>query len=84
MFSRDAKSAERSATAPEFPRFAPRDYLTADDVDTAWDVFERFDDKDWGFTDCNSKVVIENAKIATAFTFDYHFRQSAPWRSYHE
>ncbi len=38
-------------------------------------VFRRFDDKDWSFTDCTSKVVIERLGIARAFAFDHHFAQ---------
>ena len=49
--------------------------LTPKDIDAAWQVFHDFDDKDWSFTDCTSKVVIEQFGIETAFTFDHHFRQ---------
>jgi predicted nucleic acid-binding protein len=50
-------------------------YLSPADVAAAWDVFRRFADKDWSFTDCTSKVVIERLGIAQAFSFDQHFRQ---------
>jgi predicted nucleic acid-binding protein len=50
-------------------------YLTRVELATAWDVFRRFGDKDWSFTDCTSKVVIEAAGITDAFSFDQHFRQ---------
>ena len=50
-------------------------YLKPGEIAAAWDVFHTFDDKDWSFTDCTSKVVIERAGITTAFTFDRHFRQ---------
>jgi predicted nucleic acid-binding protein len=50
-------------------------YLTEDDILAAWDVFRRFSDKDWSFTDCTSKVVMERIGIATAFAFDQHLRQ---------
>ncbi|HEX6622370.1 MAG TPA: PIN domain-containing protein [Pyrinomonadaceae bacterium] len=49
--------------------------LSADDITLAWEVFKRFDDKDWSFTDCTSKVVIERLGIARAFAFDHHFAQ---------
>jgi predicted nucleic acid-binding protein len=45
------------------------------DIALAWEVFKRFDDKDWSFTDCTSKVVIERLGIQQAFAFDQHFRQ---------
>lgn len=49
--------------------------LTATDLTLAWQTFERFDDKDWSFTDCTSKVVMEQLSIGVAFAFDHHFRQ---------
>jgi uncharacterized protein len=49
--------------------------LDETDITLAWEVFKRFDDKDWSFTDCTSKVVIERLGIQQAFAFDHHFRQ---------
>lgn len=49
--------------------------LTDDELRAAWETFQRFTDKDWSFTDCTSKVVIEKLGIAHAFSFDEHFRQ---------
>lgn len=46
-----------------------------DDLSEAWEVFQRYQDKDWSFTDCTSKVVIERLQIAEAFAFDRHFEQ---------
>ena len=39
----------------------------------AWKIFKRFDDKDWSFTDCTSKAVIERLGVTRAFAFDHHF-----------
>lgn len=50
-------------------------YLTSDEIAQTWQVFQRFDDKDWSFTDCASKLVMEKLGILTAFSFDQHFRQ---------
>ena len=42
----------------------------------AWEVFERFNqDKEWSFTDCTSKVVMESLGVTKVFTFDHHFDQ---------
>lgn len=49
--------------------------ITAADLTLAWKTFELFDDKGWSFTDCTSKVVIEQLNIKVAFAFDHHFRQ---------
>ena len=56
-------------------RLATVHYLTPTEIATAWDVFHRFADKEWSFTDCTSKVVMESLGIATAFSFDQHFHQ---------
>ena len=50
-------------------------YLTEADIAAAWQVFKSFRDKDWSFTDCTSKVVMERLGITEAFSFDQHFRQ---------
>ncbi len=55
-------------------RRATLHYLAAAEIDAAWQVFQRFADKDWSFTDCTSKVIIEQMGLASAFAFDRHFR----------
>ena len=49
--------------------------ITTADLTLAWKTFEQFDDKGWSFTDCTSKVVMEQLGIKVAFAFDHHFRQ---------
>ncbi len=56
-------------------RLADLCFLQESDVREAWEVFRKFADKDWSFTDCTSKVIIERLGLTTAFTFDQHFRQ---------
>ena len=41
----------------------------------AWNIFEKYSDKDFSFTDCTSFAIMEFKKIRTAFTFDKHFAQ---------
>ena len=50
-------------------------YLTEEDIQLTWQVFRQFSDKDWSFTDCSSKVVMEKLGITQAFSFDRHFSQ---------
>jgi uncharacterized protein len=50
-------------------------FLQEPELREAWDVFRHFDDKEWSFTDCTSKVLIQKLGLKTAFTFDQHFRQ---------
>lgn len=56
-------------------RLATISYLTQVDIANAWQVFHDFTDKEWSFTDCASKVVIEKLNLTHAFSFDRHFRQ---------
>jgi predicted nucleic acid-binding protein len=42
----------------------------------AWAVFERFkQDKRWSFTDCTTKVVMDNLGLSQVFAFDHQFEQ---------
>jgi len=50
-------------------------YLTEAEIQQSWQVFCRFSDKNWSFTDCTSKVVMESLSITKAFAFDHHFDQ---------
>jgi predicted nucleic acid-binding protein len=50
-------------------------FLTDAEIRAAWDVFRNYADKEWSFTDCTSKAVIDRLGLAKAFTFDHHFRQ---------
>jgi predicted nucleic acid-binding protein len=50
-------------------------WVLPDDIQQAWNIFRRYDDKDWSFTDCVSRVVMERLGIQRAFAFDDHFRQ---------
>jgi predicted nucleic acid-binding protein len=50
-------------------------FCTKDELLLAWDTFQQYSDKEWSFTDCLSKVVMERLAIHKAFAFDQHFRQ---------
>jgi uncharacterized protein len=56
-------------------RLAELVYLKIDIVEATWEVFQQYNDKQWSFTDCTSKVLMERMHITTAFAFDHHFRQ---------
>jgi uncharacterized protein len=49
--------------------------LTEYDLQNAWELFRTHTDKEWSFTDCTSKAIIDRLKIETALAFDKHFRQ---------
>lgn len=41
----------------------------------AWEIFERYSDKEFSFTDCTSFAVMREGRIPAAFTFDRDFQQ---------
>ena len=43
--------------------------------DQAWEIFARYEDKDFSFTDCTSFAVMQQLGITTVFAFDEHFEQ---------
>ncbi len=48
---------------------------TPDDIERARQIFERFSDKLWSFTDCTSFAVMKRNDMVEAFAFDRHFEQ---------
>ena len=51
-------------------------HITETLEDQAWEIFARYGDKDFSFTDCTSFAVMRQLGIATAFAFDEHFEQA--------
>jgi predicted nucleic acid-binding protein len=45
------------------------------DFESALQLFEKFHDKVWNFTDCTSFALLQRLEIKTAFSFDHHFHQ---------
>lgn len=43
--------------------------------DSAWTMFQAYDDKAWAFTDCTSFILMQRLNLWQAFTFDHHFAQ---------
>ena len=39
----------------------------------AWQIFQKYSDKKYSFTDCTSFAVMEGLSVWDAFTFDRHF-----------
>lgn len=50
-------------------------HINQDILGKAWEVFEKYSDKDFSFTDCTSFAVIDMLGINEAFCFDRHFEQ---------
>jgi uncharacterized protein len=58
-----------------FGEYADLLLVSQEDIESAWNVFKRFQDKGWSFTDCTSYVVMKKLEITRAFAFDEHFSQ---------
>jgi predicted nucleic acid-binding protein len=50
-------------------------FVTPDQIRRAWIVFQQRASAGWSFTDCTSKVVIDELRIKTAIALDVHFQQ---------
>jgi predicted nucleic acid-binding protein len=50
--------------------------VTSDHEASAWKIFRRYRDKDFGYVDCSSFAVMQALRIDVAFSFDTHFRQA--------
>lgn len=46
-----------------------------DVLEEAWEIFVRYQDKEWSFTDCTSFALMRRLRLSEVFTFDDDFRQ---------
>ena len=49
--------------------------VTSEDEKKAWQIFQKYSDKDFSLTDCVSFALMERIRIKRAFAFDVHFIQ---------
>jgi predicted nucleic acid-binding protein len=47
----------------------------ADDRRAAWEIFRKYADQEFSFTDCTSFALMRKLRLRTALTFDGHFSQ---------
>ncbi|BCB96064.1 DNA-binding protein [Dissulfurispira thermophila] len=55
-------------------RFVSLISVEDEDEEKAWEIFLKYKDKDFSYTDCTSFAVMKRLKIDFAFTFDSHFQ----------
>jgi hypothetical protein len=49
--------------------------LTADDEMATWEIFKRYTDEEWSYTDCSCLAVMRKLGIDEALSTDHHFVQ---------
>ncbi len=49
--------------------------IASENMFQAWEMFKKYTDKDFSFTDCTSFCLMKKRKIRKAFSFDKHFKQ---------
>jgi predicted nucleic acid-binding protein len=50
-------------------------FLSQSEFQHAWAFFPDNPNRDWSFTDCTSRVVIDGLHIKQVLSFDHHFRE---------
>lgn len=50
-------------------------FVAPEEIRRAWLIFQQRSVAGWSFTDCTSKVVIDDLRIETAISLDAHFAQ---------
>jgi uncharacterized protein len=50
-------------------------FITPDQINRAWILFQSRATTGWSFTDCTSKVIIDELNIKVALALDTHFQQ---------
>ncbi|MCK6628808.1 MAG: PIN domain-containing protein [Anaerolineae bacterium] len=64
-FGRHLKASKAFFTVP----------LNDDDKRATWDIFQRYHDKAWSYTDCSLLAVAQRLGTRRIFAFDHHFKQ---------
>lgn len=70
---RNLRAALERVRASAQARFV---FVSAEQLDTALDLYDQRPDKSWGLVDCTSFVVMKEHGIREAFTNDRHFKQA--------
>ena len=71
----NVERAARAGKAFFGGELAQIEWASQSDILRAWEIFDKYRDKQWSFTDCVSLVQMQRLGITNAFAFDDHFRQ---------
>lgn len=50
-------------------------HITKEIEEESWELFKKYSDKQFSFTDCTSFAVMKKLSLTEAFTNDHHFQQ---------
>jgi predicted nucleic acid-binding protein len=50
-------------------------FLSSDQIHRAWILFQQRASAGWSFTDCTSKIAIDDLEVKTVVALDQHFQQ---------
>jgi predicted nucleic acid-binding protein len=50
-------------------------HITKEIEEESWELFKKYSDKQFSFTDCNFFAVMNKLNLMEAFTNDHHFQQ---------
>ena len=50
--------------------------ITPEDEENAWDLFVKYKDQDFSYTDCASFALMRRLALPIAITTDHHFQQA--------
>jgi predicted nucleic acid-binding protein len=62
----------RRLRASDFCQFVK---LTAEDEQATWQAFQKYDDKEWSYTDCSCLAFMQRMGAHEALSTDHHFDQ---------
>ena len=71
---RGARSAHESVVASERIGLLELVWVTKEIHDAGWDIYDRYDDQAFSFTDCTSFVIARQQNVDFVFGFDADFR----------
>jgi predicted nucleic acid-binding protein len=75
LYRRELRRALDAGRAFFEENIARLHFVTSKQINQAWIVFQQKAAAGWSFTDCTSKIVIDEMGIVTAVTLDAHFQQ---------
>jgi uncharacterized protein len=75
VFRRELRRALEAGRAFFEANIAQLHFVTSGQISRAWVLFQQRAAAGWSFTDCTSKIVIDELNVTMAVALDNHFQQ---------